>query len=64
MSFQQWRRQLRLTEAVALLAAGATPTRAAASVGYASTPAFGAALRAAFGVTPGALRSLDLAPRL
>ncbi|MEO9191116.1 MAG: helix-turn-helix transcriptional regulator [Acetobacteraceae bacterium] len=53
MSFQQWRRQLRLTEAVALLSAGATPARAAARVGYASTPAFGAALRATFGVTPG-----------
>jgi AraC-like DNA-binding protein/mannose-6-phosphate isomerase-like protein (cupin superfamily) len=63
MSFQQWRRQLRLTEAVALLAAGATPARAAASVGYASTPAFGAAIRAAFGVTPGGLRGLGSAPR-
>jgi AraC-like DNA-binding protein len=61
MSFQQWRRQLRLTEAVALLAAGATPARAAASVGYASTPAFGAAIRSAFGVTPGSLRGLGSA---
>ena len=56
MSFRQWRRQLRLTEAVARLAAGATPARAAAAVGYASTPAFGAALRATFGVTPGRVR--------
>ena len=63
MSFQQWRRQFRLTEAVALLAAGATPARAAASVGYASTPAFGAAIRAAFGVTPGGLRAQGSAPR-
>jgi AraC-like DNA-binding protein/quercetin dioxygenase-like cupin family protein len=58
MSFQQWRRQLRLTEAVALLAAGTTPARAAASVGYASTPAFGAAIRATFGITPGRLRDI------
>jgi len=44
---------LRLAEAAALLAGGATPTRAAARVGYASAPAFGAAFRQAFGVTPG-----------
>ena len=45
MSFQAWRRQLRLTEALASLAQGATPARAAAAVGYASGPAFGAAFR-------------------
>ena len=43
----------RLTLAAALLAAGSTPARAAAAVGYASAPAFGAAYRAAFGATPG-----------
>jgi AraC-like DNA-binding protein/quercetin dioxygenase-like cupin family protein len=53
MSFQQWRRQLRLTEAFARIAQGETPARAAAAVGYASGPAFGAAFRAAFGTTPG-----------
>jgi AraC-like DNA-binding protein len=53
MSFQAWRRQLRLTEAMASLAQGATPARAAAAVGYASGPAFGAAFKAAFGTTPG-----------
>ncbi len=63
MSFQQWRRQLRLTEAIALLAAGVTPARAAARVGYTSTPAFGAAIRAAFGMTPGGLRCLGSAAR-
>ncbi len=57
LSFQQWRRQLRLTEALALLASGLSPARVALRVGYASTPAFGAALRAAFGVTPGRLRA-------
>jgi len=57
MSFQAWRRQLRLTEALALLAQGATPARAAAAVGYASGPAFGAAFRATFGTTPGRSRN-------
>lgn len=56
MSFQAWRRQLRLTEAQALLAQGETPARAAAAVGYDSGPAFGAAYRAAFGTTPGRSR--------
>jgi AraC-like DNA-binding protein len=53
MSFQAWRRQLRLTEALALLSQGASPARAAAAVGYGSGPAFGAAFRATFGITPG-----------
>ncbi|HTC11543.1 MAG TPA: helix-turn-helix transcriptional regulator [Acetobacteraceae bacterium] len=56
MSFVQWRRQLRLTEGLARLAQGETPPRAAAAVGYASGPAFGAAYRAAFGTTPGRTR--------
>jgi len=56
MSFQEWRRQLRLTEALASLAQGATPARAAATVGYTSGPAFGAAFRGAFGITPGQSR--------
>ncbi len=57
MSFQTWRRQLRLTEALALLAQGETPARAAAAVGYGSGPAFGAAFRAAFGTSPGRSRN-------
>jgi AraC-like DNA-binding protein len=56
LTFQQWRRQLRLTEGLARLAQGETPPRAAAAVGYASSPAFGAAYRAAFGTTPGRTR--------
>ncbi|MBN8873562.1 MAG: helix-turn-helix transcriptional regulator [Rhodospirillales bacterium] len=56
MSFQAWRRQLRLTEAWALLAQGVPPARAAATVGYDSGPAFGAAFRLAFGLTPGQVR--------
>jgi AraC-like DNA-binding protein len=53
MGFARWRQMLRLAEAAALLAGGAAPARAAAAVGYASAPAFGAAFRAAFGMTPG-----------
>src|ERR1700722_10829792 len=56
MTFQQWRRQLRLTEGLGRLGQGETPPRAAAAVGYASSPAFGAAYRAAFGTTPGRTR--------
>ncbi len=56
MSFQAWRRQLRLTEGLAALAQGETPARVAASVGYSSGPAFGAAFRAVFGRTPGRSR--------
>ncbi|HQT78502.1 MAG TPA: AraC family transcriptional regulator, partial [Rhodopila sp.] len=52
MSFQQWRRQLRMTEALARIAQGMPIARAAASVGYASVPAFGAAFRETFGITP------------
>lgn len=54
MGFARWRQALRLAEAAALLAEGTPPARAAAAVGYASAPAFGAAFRAAFGATPGA----------
>jgi AraC-like DNA-binding protein len=62
MSFQQWRRQVRLTEGLARLAQGETPPRAAAAVGYASSPAFGAAYRAAFGTTPGRTRRARRVP--
>ena len=57
MSFQQWRRQLRMTEALARIAQGVPIARAAAQVGYASVPAFGAAFRQTFGVTPQTIRS-------
>ncbi len=56
MGFARWRQRLRLSEAAARLARGETPARAAAAVGYASAPAFGAAFRAAFGITPGGAR--------
>ena len=54
MSFQQWRRQLRMTEALAQIAQGVPAARVAAAVGYASIPAFGAAFRQTFGTTPAA----------
>ena len=57
ISFRQWRQQVRMTEALNVLTAGASPARAAAVAGYASQPAFGAAFRAAFGLTPGQARS-------
>jgi AraC-like DNA-binding protein len=56
MSFQAWRRQLRLTEGLAALTEGETPARVAAAVGYSSGPAFGAAFRSVFGTTPGRSR--------
>jgi AraC-like DNA-binding protein len=56
MGFARWRQRLRLAEAAARLARGEPPARAAAAVGYASAPAFGAAFRAAFGITPGGAR--------
>ncbi len=52
MSFQQWRRQLRMTEALARIAQGVSLAKVASAVGYASMPAFGAAFRATFGATP------------
>lgn len=56
MSFRQWRRQLRLTEAFSALSFGATPTEAALRAGFDSVPAFGAAFLETFGLTPGQVR--------
>jgi AraC-like DNA-binding protein/quercetin dioxygenase-like cupin family protein len=54
MGFERWRTQLRLAQGLARLAGGATVTRAAHDVGYASPSAFVAAFRRATGTTPGA----------
>lgn len=59
MGFARWRQMLRLTEGAARLARGGAPAEVAAAVGYASAPAFGAAFRAAFGVTPGEVLRLN-----
>ena len=56
LSFRQWRQQARLTEAMGALTTGASPVRAAALAGYAGQPAFGAAFRSLFGMTPGQAR--------
>lgn len=57
LSFRQWRQQARMTEAMGALTTGASPARAAALAGYASQPAFGAAFRSLFGITPGQVRA-------
>jgi AraC-like DNA-binding protein len=61
LSFRQWRQQARLTEALSALTTGASPAKAAAIAGFDSQPAFGAAFRELFGVTPGQARSLQTA---
>lgn len=58
LSFREWRRQNRLIEALSALATGASPTKAATIAGFQSIPAFGAAFRAQFGITPGQVRNL------
>ena len=52
LTFRQWRQQARLTEALRALMTGSTPTKAASIAGYSSVPAFGAAFREVFGITP------------
>jgi AraC-like DNA-binding protein/quercetin dioxygenase-like cupin family protein len=54
MGFDRWRTQLRVVEALGRLADGASVTRVAHDVGYASTSAFVAAFRRTTGTTPGA----------
>jgi AraC-like DNA-binding protein len=52
MTVGQWRRRLRMLEALRLLAAGMSATGVATRVGYATPSAFGAAFRAELGDTP------------
>jgi AraC-like DNA-binding protein len=63
MSFRQWRQQARLTAALSSLATGANPAKAAGVAGFDSVPAFGAAFRALFGLTPGQARQLHFGAR-
>lgn len=58
LSFRQWRQQTRLTEALSALTMGTSPSKAAVIAGFRSVPAFGAAFRALFGLTPGQARNL------
>jgi AraC-like DNA-binding protein len=53
LTFGRWRQQLRLVEALRLLAAGEPVTSVALDVGYDSPSAFVSAFRKTFGVTPG-----------
>ncbi|TDW18258.1 AraC family transcriptional regulator [Kribbella kalugense] len=57
MSFPQWRTQLRLHEALRLLAEGESVTRVAHQTGWASASAFIDTFRRAFGHTPGSRRA-------
>ncbi|WP_159011827.1 helix-turn-helix transcriptional regulator [Bradyrhizobium sp. S69] len=58
LSFRQWRQQARLTEALSALTMGAPPSKAASIAGFESIPAFGAAFRTLFGITPRQARQL------
>lgn len=53
MSFGKWRQQLRLLEALRLLASGKPVTTVALEIGYDSTSAFIAAFKSTTGTTPG-----------
>ena len=52
MGFAVWRQQVRLMEALSLLASGESVTRVAYEVGYDSPSGFSAMFRRAFGVPP------------
>jgi AraC-like DNA-binding protein len=56
LSFPQWRMQLRLQHAVALLAAGESVTATAGACGFATPSAFVESFRRALGITPGRYR--------
>ena len=61
LSFRQWRQQARLTAAMSALTNGISPIKAASIAGFNSQPAFGAAFRRGFGITPGQARTLATA---
>jgi len=52
MSFELWRRQLRLVKAIELMASGASVKETAFAVGYLQPSALVASFRLTFGVTP------------
>lgn len=54
MSFGQWRQQVRLAHAAALIARGLPLSRVAAELGYASQSAFSAMFKKTFGQSPSA----------
>jgi AraC-like DNA-binding protein len=65
MTFAEWRKRLRLLEALRLLAAREPVTNIALELGYASPSAFTAMFRRAFGTTPSRYyRTVDSVARL
>ena len=58
MTFFEWRKQLRLLEAIDLLGQGKTVTSVALELGYNSPSAFIAMFRRSLGVCPGQYRSV------
>ena len=63
LSFRQWRQNARLTAAMSALAVGKSLAIAAEIAGFDSQPAFGAAFRRFFGVTPGQARTISTKQR-
>jgi len=51
-SFGDWRRQMRLVEALSLMESGQSITATAYDVGYSSPSAFSAAFHRTFGISP------------
>lgn len=52
MTFAQWRRRLRMVQALRMLAEGVPAASVAARVGYSTPSAFGAAFRRELGISP------------
>jgi AraC-like DNA-binding protein len=64
MTFPQWRTQLRLQHALALLATGEAVTTVGAACGFATPSAFIETFRKALGTTPGRYRATANRPSL
>lgn len=60
LSFRQWRQHARLVEAMNAISRGTSLEKTARAAGFSSQPAFGAAFRGLFGMTPGQARSLRI----
>ena len=60
LSFAVWRQNVRLMEALSLMASGQSVTSVAYDVGYNSPSAFTAMFRRVFGVAPTAYLSMDM----
>jgi AraC-like DNA-binding protein/quercetin dioxygenase-like cupin family protein len=58
LSFRQWRQQMRLVAAMNAISTGSSLAKAAEIGGFSGQPAFGAAFRSLFGMTPGEARAL------